>query len=590
MPAEDDYLKRQPRGQPLELGAWGRRLSAQQQPASRHSTGQQQGPAVAAADSSWATAAEASGWTRTSTAAETQAYAESLAASDLPHAGRLQLSQYGLSEEGRPLTLVTVAEPPLGSLADVRASEKICVHVNANIHAGEVEGKECVQQLLRELAHGEHIELLEHAVLLFSICCNPDGNEDFSIDHRVDQNGPDAVGVRPNANGLDLNRDFIKTEAAEVRGLIDVFTQADPAVFVDLHATDGSHHGYHVTYATSLSPNVDPDIAGFARTALLPDIKQRCLEQHAVRAFDYGNFRDGNPDRGEESSGEISRTWETYDHRPRFGTNYIGLRNRISVLSEVYSHLDFEERTRVSRALVLTTLQAAVANRDEILQLTAAADSLAEGRATAISYGSECELGPSTMQEVLVGSCTAVEAPQGTILVADEEYEPVEMEVFDHFVATQSTPLPTHGWAVLPGPSNDMELLLEKLQIHGIEHTVLEQPVSVAKAVEFSVEEIIVIESRTAHGMAPDGIQLDGHWLTDDAPPSATTLPAGAVVVGGEQRLVRLAAQLLEPKSTDGFFTYEVLGVEGEGKGEEEETKCPVLQLFSPPLAAGSRL
>jgi hypothetical protein len=133
-----------------------------------------------------------------------------------------------------------------------------------------------------------------------------------------------------------------------------------------------------------------------------------------------------------------------------------------------------------------------------------------------------------------------------------------------------------------------MELLLEKLQIHGIEHTVLEQPVSVAKAVEFSVEEIIVIESRTAHGMAPDGIQLDGHWLTDD-PPSARTLPAGAVVVGGEQRLVRLAAQLLEPKSTDGFFTYEVLGVEGEGKGEEE-TKCPVLQLFSPPLAAGSRL
>jgi hypothetical protein len=68
------------------------------------------------------------------------------------------------------------------------------------------------------------------------------------------------------------------------------------------------------------------------------------------------------------------------------------------VLSEVYSHLDFEERTRVSRALVLTTLQAAVANRDEILQLTAAADSLAEGRATAISYGSECELGPSIVR------------------------------------------------------------------------------------------------------------------------------------------------------------------------------------------------
>ena len=27
------------------------------------------------------------------------------------------------------------------------------------------------------------------------------------------------------------------------------------------------------------------------------------------------------------------RCWETYDHRPRFGTNYVGLRNRISVVS-----------------------------------------------------------------------------------------------------------------------------------------------------------------------------------------------------------------------------------------------------------------
>ena len=231
-----------------------------------------------------------------------------------------------MSEEGRPLTLVTVAEPPLATLAAVRASEKIRVHVNANIHAGEVEGKECVQQLLREFALGDHGMLLREAVVLFSICCNPDGNDDFSSDHRVDQNGPDEVGVRPNANGLDLNRDFIKTEAAEVRCLIGVFQQVDPAVFVDLHATNGSHHGYHVTYATSLSPNVDPDLADFTKTKLLPNIQQRCLEHHAIRAFDYGNFRNGNPDRGEASSSEASRMWETYDHRPRFGTNYFGLR------------------------------------------------------------------------------------------------------------------------------------------------------------------------------------------------------------------------------------------------------------------------
>eukprot|EP01051_Picozoa_sp_SAG22_P028213 SAG22_NODE_9846_length_566_cov_1.434690_1_plen_146_part_10 len=146
---------------------------------------------------------------------------------------------------------MTVADPPVRDSAGLRQSSKIRVHVNANIHAGEVEGKEAVMQLLREFAMGGHSELLEHAIVLFTICCNPDGNDDFSIEHRVDQHGPDSVGVRPNANGLDLNRDFIKTESAEVRGLLAVFDEADPAVFVDLHATNGSHHGYHMTYASS---------------------------------------------------------------------------------------------------------------------------------------------------------------------------------------------------------------------------------------------------------------------------------------------------------------------------------------------------
>ena len=91
-------------------------------------------------------------------------------------------------------------------------------------------------------------------------------------------------------------------------------------------------------------------------------------------------------------------------------------------------------------------------------------------------------------QEVLVGSCTAIEAPQGTILVADDEYEAVEMEVFDHFVPTDWTPLPRYGWAILPTAANDMHLLLEKLGIHGIAYTMLEHPSHVGKSIQhFSI-------------------------------------------------------------------------------------------------------
>lgn len=103
----------------------------------------------------------------------------------------------------------------------------------------------------------------------------------------------------------------------------------------------------------------------------------------------------------------------------------------------------------------------------------------------------------------------------------------------------------------------------------------------------FAVADVITIESRTAHGVAPDGIQLDGQWVTEAA---VAELPVGTIVVSGEQRMLRLAAQLLEPTSNDGLFTYEVLGVEN-GDFADIGPECPVLQLLSPPtLVENSRL
>ncbi len=52
--------------------------------------------------------------------------------------------------------------------------------------------------------------------------------------------------------------------------------------------------------------------------------------------------------RGEHA--EILAKWTTYDHRPRFGTNAFGLRNRLAVLSEAYSYLPFRDRVMVTRA------------------------------------------------------------------------------------------------------------------------------------------------------------------------------------------------------------------------------------------------
>ena len=111
---------------------------------------------------------------------------------------------------------------------------------------------------------------------------------------------------------------------------------------------------------------------------MLPEIRKVMLDKHKWRTYYYGNFapEDGG---GRESSrvdpanpGNI--TWRTFDHRPRFGNNYAGLRNRIAILSEAYSYLDFKGRVEVTEDFVEEIWRSAVAHAKTIMALTAQAD------------------------------------------------------------------------------------------------------------------------------------------------------------------------------------------------------------------------
>ena len=165
----------------------------------------------------------------------------------------------GTSGEGRPLLLAAVGgEQPTLDAEVARQRGGMRLLIVANIHGGEVEGKEAVLQLLRETAEGAHDARWADCQAWFLPIYNVDGNERIARANRVSQNGPDGgVGERANAAGLDLNRDFVKADAPETRALLQLFDEVDPHLFVDLHTTNGSRHGYHLTYAPSLNPNVD---------------------------------------------------------------------------------------------------------------------------------------------------------------------------------------------------------------------------------------------------------------------------------------------------------------------------------------------
>jgi hypothetical protein len=492
--------------------------------------------ALLAAQDAPRTVPEATGFAATSRAADVERFLAEC--TKLAHGDLLQVSVAGTTSKGRPLQLVKVAAPAVAG-----ASPRVRALVIANIHAGEVEGKESVQQLVREFASGEHADVLQRCEVWFVPIYNVDGNEAVGLRNREGQNGPDEVGERANGQGLDLNRDFVKADAPETRALLALFRTVDPHLFVDLHTTDGSYHGYELTYAPSLSPNVDVEIARLSRS-LLDEATAALKKQHGFATFDYGNFETRDWDGGgAPSSKQGERGWYTYDHRPRYGVNYFGLRDRVGILSEAYSFADFATRIAVTRAFVLTLLERLAARADEVLATAAAADQrLAKG---VVTFGYDTTWAAPVSMPVLAGAVDKVAGADGkpARYVRKGDGTPETMPVVRAFQARAQRALPA-AWAIA-APSAEV---LAALRLHGVEFTTLDA----ARTVDAQVFHVQKKKKPKPVYQGHQELVLQGEWL----PAAASELPRGAIVVPATQRLGRVAAQLLEPESEDSLSTW----------------------------------
>lgn len=514
-----------------------------------------------------ATVAERSGFTETSRHDDVLAFLEALRG--LPLASRMRVETLGTSGEGKPIPLVIVSDPPLADAAAVRRSGKLRMLVNANIHAGEIEGKEAALILIRELVGGQHADLLEKSVLLFVPDLNPDGNDRIDKKNRVSQNGPDGgVGRRENAKGLDLNRDFVKLETPEVNSLLGAMVRYDPHVFMDLHTTNGSFHGYHLTWETSQCTNVDPVLAQFVSGTLLPGVRATMERNHGLRTYHYGNF-------GQENGGRI---WSTFDHTPRYATNYFGLRNRIAILCEAYSYLSFPRRLAATKAFVLEVAGAAARDAGRIVSLCDAADRLLVEPKEPARFGSATVLADPVLDEILVGKVDRVELPGlGTRLSMSEEFERVKMPARLSFRSTQSVPLP-HAWAILDASAEVRRVLAA----HGV--------IAWDMPDEQRIEGEIFVPSE----VRPARREYQGHrtvTLKGDLRAGTVPLPAGTLIVPAAQPLARLAAQLLEPSSEDSLATWNFFdsGTRVPEDRSNVDTARPPFQVVRLAEAPGSR-
>jgi hypothetical protein len=406
------------------------------------------------------------------------------------------------------------------------------VLVIANIHAGEVEGKEALLMLARDLPPS----YFEKLTLLFIPNYNPDGNDLIDPKNRAldlknleGQIGPEAgVGTRYTGEGINLNRDYMKMEAVESRNLSKLQSKWRPHLTVDSHTTDGSVHGYALTFDTSHIPCAP---SKYVHTKMLPDVSRRLDRRTGLKTFFYGNFVD---------EADLSKGWATYPHLPRYGSHYRGLTGRMDILLETYSYIPFKDRVFTTYEILKDIFDYTIEHGAEMMKICAEGEA-ARPDPVAIAYGPPAPVGDC---EILAWDMESQLARR----IPGRETRTYRMPHLAEFVPSKTVPRPAAY--VIPKACASV---IEKLEHHGIQI----ERLPAARAFEGENDRVGTV----AKAPSPDcgSMKREETVVTVTRTPGRITAEAGDVLVPTDQTLGTLAAYLLEPDSDDGLVRWGLL-------------------------------
>lgn len=477
---------------------------------------------VVQAGHAWITPAEKTGLTDSPNYDDTIAWLRKLCAAT----SLVTMQEFGRTPQGRPLYAV---------VARKGTTEKPVLLAQAGIHSGEIDGKDAGLMLLRDIAFGDKGALLDRATLVFIPVFSADAHERSSEWNRPNQRGPVHQGWRTTAQNLNLNRDYMKADAPETRALLGLINQWKPALYLDLHVTDGIDYQYDITYGFH---GWDGGFAWSPKIGAWLDQQWRPATEAALKAAGHipGGlvFAKNNRDLAQGITGGASN--------PRFSNSYGDLRHIPAVLVENHSLKPYKQRVLGTYVLLEASLKV-LGDQAAAVQSAIAADAAFRPATVAMNWTG------SSDEQISIDFAG----------IAYEEYvSPASGAKEVRWLGTPKTypQLPVH-LNTKPGvelrrpraywvPATKPEVI-ERLSAHGIRMEALSQ----AQAVDVTMYRLVNPKSAAE--------PFESHFaLTAEVSvePHRETFPLGSVRVPADQPLGDLAVALLEPASADSFLAW----------------------------------
>jgi hypothetical protein len=193
----------------------------------------------------------------------------------------------GRSVQGRPLRYAVVSALPVrrlrAGLARLRAVRAGHAHsagdapaiiwVAGSVHGNEPSGADADVRLLRALARRCHDPLLRRVVVVIYAVQNPDGHE---------------AGTRVNANGFDLNRDWLAVTQPETEARLRALEAMPPLAYADQHEQGGDAF-FFPPYAQPLFHEL-PEAALSAERDVIAPALRRAFARAGYPSTSGGDF------------------------------------------------------------------------------------------------------------------------------------------------------------------------------------------------------------------------------------------------------------------------------------------------------------